>query len=117
MSIRGRSFTIPLEGAGVLTLAADQTTEASAKMSFFDGQPAETPATGSITLANATVSIGRNTTAEAAPLARALPLNGTAVVRISVSADVGPDACDSAAFLAEYNVEPVLPYIARFQHR
>lgn len=102
ISVRGQSFTIPFGSAGVLTLAAGETVSVSGSARLFEGEPAEVPESGLMTLWRGSVSVSPEAVGQTS--SRGLPFNGTATVRVSMAVGGVAVSCDGAVFLAEYAV-------------
>ncbi len=68
------------------------------------GDSATTPTSGTARLPSSNVTTGRRLSGKLGVRAQALPLNGTAIIRLYVASGISAEACDVAVLLAEYNL-------------
>jgi uncharacterized protein YfaP (DUF2135 family) len=106
ISLLGRTVQINLGPSGLtLRVRSNQATQADPiGFRLFDGEPSQTPPGGSMILRSSDVGVARVLSSKQAVRAQTVSVNGTATVVFSVAAGQSAALCDSATFLAEYEL-------------
>ena len=103
-TLAGLSFTFSFGPAGVIDVRANETVTQAGALRLFDEDPVGTPPSGTMTLLGTDVGVARLLTGKDAVRAQGAILNGTATVRFYIAAGSSAALCDTATFLAEYEL-------------
>jgi len=102
--ILGARFTFSFGPVGVIDVRANETVAQAGALRLFDEPPASTPPSGTMRLLGTDVGVGRLLTSKTIVRSQSTFGNGTAHVRFSIAAGESAALCDTATFLAEYDL-------------
>ncbi len=103
-TILGGIFVQTFLNIGPIETRANETVKVPTAVRLFQEAPRETPPTGQMTLPGTSVGVAHRLTGKTIAGSQALPLNGSATIRFNIAAGASATLCDSAIFLAQFEL-------------